>query len=96
MNRARDGNDGSGADFYQGWRTQPVLHDGNRGFTDATAQIDAPGEDTGWPASWLRTRDIDGDGDLDIVTDDAGCGLAYTNDGAGNFTRSGNIRSEGC
>ncbi len=62
----------------------------------ATAQIDAPGEDTGWPASWLRTRDIDGDGDLDIVTDDAGCGLAYTNDGAGNFTRSGNIRSEGC
>jgi hypothetical protein len=37
---------------------------------------------------WLRARDVDLDGDIDFVPDDAGLGFIYLNDGNGQFTKS--------
>ena len=89
LNRTRDGDDGPGSGFYQGRRTQLLLNDGSRGFTDVTSsQIDDPGTNMdGWFA-WLRARDVDLDGDIDFVPDDAGLGFFYLNDGNGHFTKS--------
>jgi len=89
LNRTRDGDDGANAGFYQGRRTQLVLHDGSRGFTDVTSsQIDDAGTDFDLWFPWLRARDVDNDGDIDIVPDDKGVGYYYLNDGNGNFTKS--------
>jgi len=90
LNRTRDGDDGPGAGFYNGRRVQLVLHDGSRGFTDATVQIDDPGTDTDVWFPWLRMRDVDSDGDIDIVPDDSGLGFVYLNDATGGFTKSAN------
>ena len=41
----------------------------------------------GW-FPWLRARDVDLDGDIDFVPDDADLGFIYLNDGNGQFTKS--------
>ena len=89
LNRTRDGDDGAGSGFYQGRRMQLLMQDGNRGFTDVTSsQVDDPGTNTdGW-FPWLRARDIDSDGDIDIVPDNASLGFFYLNDGSGGFTKT--------
>ena len=88
LNRTRDGDDGDGLGFYVGRRTQLLLHDGNRGFTNGTGQIDNPGSDTDIWFPWIRLQDIDGDGDIDIVPDDKAVGYVYLNDGLGGFIRT--------
>lgn len=88
LNRTRDGDDGAAGGFYNGRLTQLVLHDGSRAFIDATGQIDAPGTGSDPWFPWLRTVDLNQDGDLDIVPDDAGIGYVWVNDGAGMFTRT--------
>ena len=71
---------------------QLVRHDGSRGFTDLTSsQIDDPGTDTDQWLPWLRGRDIDSDGDIDIVGDNVDRGFFYLNDGNGQFTRSSDV-----
>ena len=53
-----------------------------------SSQIDDPGTNMdGW-FPWLRARDVDFDGDIDFVPDDAGLGFIYLNDGNGQFTKS--------
>ena len=88
LNRTRDGDDGDGLGFYVGRRTQLLIHDGNRGFTNGTGQIDDPGNDTDIWFPWIRLQDIDADGDIDIVPDDKAVGYVYLNDGLGDFTRT--------
>ncbi len=89
LNRTRDGDDGPGAGFYEGRRIQLVLNDGSRGFTDVTSsQIDDPGTNIDVWFPWLRARDVDTDGDIDFVPDDAGLGFFYLNDGNGHFTKT--------
>lgn len=88
INRTRDGDDGAGKGFYQGRTLQLLVHDGNRGFTDVTAtQIDIPGSDSEDWFPWLRSQDIDNDGDLDMASDDMGFDVRYLNDGSGNFSK---------
>jgi hypothetical protein len=48
LNRTRDGDDGAGSGFYQGRRTQLVLNNGSRGFTDVTSSR-APTQICGFP-----------------------------------------------
>lgn len=88
VNRTRDGDDGQGMGFYVGRRTQLVLQDGNRGFTDGTVRIDAPGTDFDPWFPWIRIQDVDNDGDLDIAPDNQEVGYVYLNDGSGVFTKS--------
>lgn len=88
LNRTRDGDDGAAGGFYSGRITQLILNDGNRGFSDATSRIDAPGTGSDQWFPWLRTVDLNQDGDLDIVPDNADVGYVWVNDGAGMFTRT--------
>lgn len=89
LNRTRDGDDGPGSGFYQGRRMQLVLQGPSRTFTDVTSsQINDPGTDMDQWLPWLRARDVDTDGDLDIVGDDMDRGFFYLNDGNGHFTKS--------
>jgi len=83
VNRTGGGNN----NFYIGRRVQLVINNGGRTFSDLTSQIDNPGLDTeGW-MRWLRIQDSDGDGDLDIFSDNLSDGFKLLNDGKGNFTR---------
>jgi hypothetical protein len=89
VNRTRDGDDGANSGFYQGRRLQLVLQGGSRTFTDVTfSQIDDPGTDVDAWLPWLRARDVDTDGDLDIVGDNMDRGFFYLNDGNGHFTKT--------
>ena len=83
INRTGGGN----SNLYIGRKMQLLLNDGARGFTDNTNQIDDPGLSTDSWTPWLRAEDIEPDGDIDIIPDDASRGFQYRNDGLGNFTR---------
>ncbi len=88
INRTRDGNDGVGKGFYMGRTLQVLTNNGNRNFTDETAtRVDNPGGDADNWFPWLRVQDADGDGNLDLASDDKGDGVAYLNDGLGNFSK---------
>ncbi len=69
----------SNADHTIAW----YENDGDANFTAQTiATYDVPG----WMAS-LCAADVDGDGDMDVLSADAECGIAwYENDGNENFT----------
>ena len=75
--------------LYQGVRVQLLMNEGNRNFLDFTSNIDNPGNASDEWVTWLRVQDIDGDGDLDIFSDNlAGpASIDLLNDGNGNFTR---------
>ena len=75
--------------LYQGVRVQLIVNEGNRMFVDATGNIDSPGNATDDWITWLRVQDMDGDGDLDIFSDnlDSDRRIDLINDGNGNFTR---------
>lgn len=74
---------------YQGIRVQLLTNEGNRMFVDATANIDNPGTASDEWVTWLRVQDLDGDGDLDIFSDnlDGNGRIDLLNDGTGNFVR---------
>ena len=80
---------GGSDNFYQGIRVQLLTNEGNRMFIDASSNIDNPGTASDDWVTWLRVQDIDGDGDLDIFSDnlDGPASIDLLNDGNGNFTR---------
>ena len=75
--------------FYQGLRVQLLLQSADREFDDGSDQIDDAGQDYDTWFPWMRMQDIDRDGDIDIFSDDKDDDFLLTNDGQGNFTRSG-------
>jgi len=83
INRTGGGN----SNFYVGRRVQLLLNDGDRGFSDATNQIDNPGTDTDTWFPWIRAQDTDDDGDIDFFPDNSAFAFQYINDGLGNFTK---------
>ncbi len=88
VNRTRDGDDGPGKGFNMGRTLQVLINNGSRNFTDETAtRIDNPGGDADNWFPWLRVQDANGDGYLDLASDDKGDGVAYLNDGNGNFIK---------
>lgn len=78
---------GGAGNFYQGRKVQLLKNNGNRNFSDITSQIDDPGQDTEVWFPWIRIQDRDGDGFLDIISDDSADGLFLKNDGNANFIR---------
>ena len=88
INRTRDGDDGPAKGFYMGRSLQLLVNTGNHNLIDETAtRIAQPGGDADNWFPWLRVQDADGDGDLDLASDDMGDGVAYLNDGAGSFIK---------
>lgn len=73
--------------FYQGYYIQMLRNDGGT-FTDVTATVMPQNADPNAPKwiNWIRTQDIDGDGNLDITTDDKFYGLEWKNNN-GVFVR---------
>jgi hypothetical protein len=78
---------GGASNFYVSSRIQLLLNNGSRQFTDATNKIDNPGVDTDNWFPWLRARDVDNDGDIDLFPDNKFFNFTWINDGSGNFTR---------
>ena len=76
LNRSSGGCD----TFYQGFYVQVLRNDGNRTFTDATDTmiVDGSSPTDRW-IDWLRIQDINGDGRLELIADDASKGLIWIN-----------------
>lgn len=64
--------------FYKGFYIQVLRNDGNRTFTDATDTmiVDGSSPTDRW-IDWLRVQDINGDGKLELIADDASIGLIW-------------------
>ena len=77
---------------YQGYSIQYLRNDGNRSFTDVTAtRITGSSDATAPWIDWISVGDVNGDGFIDIYTENATPGSAdvvWINDGSGNFTRA--------
>ena len=75
--------------FYVGRYIQILRRTGNRQFTDETASRITMDTTQAW-FPWFRVQDIDGDGRLDIFTDNKGLctsgECAWRNNGSGVFT----------
>ena len=75
--------------FYSGFYIQIISGVGNRAFSDTTSQsIDFGTREAGDWIVWLRLVDINGDGHLDVITDDpgdAGLEFSWLNDGSGRI-----------
>ena len=75
--------------FYSGFYIQVISGLGNRAFSDTTGQsIDFGTREAGDWIVWLRLVDINGDGHLDVITDDpgdAGLEISWLNDGSGRM-----------
>lgn len=67
-------------DLYQGYGVQVLLASGERAYA---AGWDVRAADAEW-VDWLRLLDLDEDGDLDLLADDAGRRLRWFNDGTGS------------
>ena len=66
--------------FYKGFYVQVLRNDGNRSFTDATDTMIVDGSSpTGRWIDWLRIQDINGDGRLELIADDASIRLIWIN-----------------
>jgi hypothetical protein len=84
LNRTSGGQGSTG--FYQGYYVQVIENIGNRQFLDKTSERITSGNDAAsqW-FDWIRVQDINNDGNVDIVVDDASRNLIWYNDGMGNF-----------
>jgi hypothetical protein len=90
-----------GQPFYDGWYVQVLVNQGNRQFTDATAQLMAPadamggtpGASAGAPwGMWIKPLDFNRDGFTDFTVEyngpqvNASTPLVWLNDGTGHFS----------
>lgn len=90
-----------GQPFYDGWYVQVLLNQGNRQFSDATAQLMAPadamggtpGTSAGAPwGMWIKPLDFNRDGFTDFTVEYNGgqitatTPLVWLNDGTGHFS----------
>lgn len=78
---------------YLGYSIQYLHNNGNRTFTDVTAARITGGNSKtiGYWIDWVRVGDANGDGFVDIYTENTDSYMPYAvwiNDGAGNFTFS--------
>ncbi|WP_027671025.1 FG-GAP repeat domain-containing protein [Rheinheimera baltica] len=79
--------DGTGAvSFYQGYYLQLIENKGGRQFADNTGDRLLSGSSAyGSAVDWIRLRDINKDGKIDIFVDDLARNLIWLNDGTGHF-----------
>jgi len=75
--------------FYKSYQVQILKNNGNRSFTQSSLIVGAP-EDYWF--DWVRIFDINDDGSLDIVVDDASRNLVWINSGSGVFSKQ--LKSE--
>jgi len=75
---------GGQANFYIGYYIQIIINQGSRLFTDDTDQRISTGTGENW-IDWIRLQDVDNDGNIDIVVDDADRNLVWYNNGEGIF-----------
>ena len=73
--------------FYVGYFVQLIEQVDKRGFEDKTARLRGNEDSDGQWFAWIRMFDIDADGDVDIVVDNAARDLIWKNDGSGGFSR---------
>jgi|GEM_PF-2342377 hypothetical protein len=79
---------GSGkGQFYKSYQVQILKNNGNRSFTQSSLII---GEPEDYWFDWIRLFDINDDGSLDIVVDDASRNLVWINSGSGVFSKEPN------
>ena len=86
VTRAGDGTRGR---FYMGYHVQVMEHVAERQFRDPGSPLISDNrDDQGSVIHWMRLYDVDGDSDVDIVTDTySGRDLVWENDGTGRFRR---------
>ena len=75
---------GGQGNFYVGYYIQIIVNEGNRQFSDKTSERIVNGTGAEW-IDWIRLRDHNNDGYLDIIVDDASRNLIWTNNGTGVF-----------
>ena len=88
VTRAGDGTRGR---FHTGYHVQVIEHVEERQFRDPGPTVISDNrDDEGNVIHWIRLYDVDGDSDIDIVTDTySGRDLLWRNDGGGRFQRKG-------
>ena len=72
--------DGNG--LYVGYYVQVLQNTGNRKFNELTSIVSGPQDK--W-FDWIRLADVNDDGSLDILVDDAKRNLTWINSGSGSF-----------
>jgi hypothetical protein len=70
--------------FYNGYHVQILKNNGNRDFSDFGSFFS--NANAHW-IHWIRLVDINHDGNLDIIVDDAKRNLIWINSGSGKFSR---------
>ena len=81
--------DGNG--LYVGYYIQVLQNTGNRKFNELTSIVSGPQDK--W-FDWIRLADVNDDGSLDILVDDAKRNLIWINSGSGSFTRKREVEGD--
>ncbi|OAQ41558.1 hypothetical protein A5893_00120 [Pedobacter psychrophilus] len=77
----RTGDGSSAQAYYKGYNLQ-ILKNNGTSFEDVSSKVLTGNKDASASyINWLRVQDVDGDGDLDITTDDKSYGLEWINNG---------------
>ena len=89
-----------GAGIYKGYHIQILKNNGNRSFAQSgylankiTPKLGGINRVGGW-FMWLRLADLNNDGSLDILVDDAVRNLQWINSGSGSFSSFKEIKEE--
>ena len=89
-----------GAGDYKGYHIQILKNNGNRSFAQSgylankiTPKLGGINRVGGW-FMWLRLADLNNDGSLDILVDDAQRNLQWINSGSGSFSSLQEIKEE--
>ena len=75
---------------YIGYYVQVLQNTGNRKFKELTSIVGAQDK---W-INWIRLTDVNDDGSLDILVDDAKRNLIWINSGSGSFTRKREVEGD--
>lgn len=79
-----------GQGIYIGYHVQVLKNIGNRKFKELTSIVGAQDK---W-IHWVRLTDVNDDGSLDILVDDAKRNLIWINSGSGSFTRKREVEGD--